>query len=82
MPIHNQSTVTISVLILKSVLSVQICTRDPDINRKKWSVERSTTEERARCSNEIISRRDRAALAETAVGKGRVVPGIGSINSD
>jgi len=31
---------------------------------------------------EIISRRDRAVLAETAVGKGRVVPGIGSINFD
>lgn len=31
---------------------------------------------------EIISRRERAALAETAVGKGRVVPGIGSINFD
>lgn len=29
---------------------------------------------------EIISRRDRAALAETAVGKGRVVPGTGSVN--
>lgn len=39
-------------------VSVQICTRDPDINRKKWSVERGTPEERARCSNKIISRRE------------------------